>query len=57
MFQAAAGARMAAGSRYGVTLKQLRELMENRSHEGVDKVREGEELLMSCSGARVRRRP
>lgn len=43
---------MAAGSRYGVTLKQLRELMENRSHEGVDKVREEEEeLLMSCPGA------
>jgi len=31
---------MAAGSRYGVTLKQLRELMENRGPEGVQKVQE-----------------
>lgn len=31
---------MAAGSRYGVTLKQLRELMENRGLEGVQKVTE-----------------
>ena len=29
---------MAAGSRYGVTLKQLRELMEHRGLEGVAKV-------------------
>ena len=29
---------MAAGSRYGVTLKQLRELMEHRGHEGVQKI-------------------
>eukprot|EP00090_Calanus_glacialis_P005343 TRINITY_DN1414_c0_g1_i2.p1 TRINITY_DN1414_c0_g1~~TRINITY_DN1414_c0_g1_i2.p1 ORF type:complete len:1169 (-),score=188.50 TRINITY_DN1414_c0_g1_i2:1887-5393(-) len=31
---------MAAGSRYGVTLKQLRELMENRGAEGVQKVQD-----------------
>ena len=31
---------MAAGSRYGVTLKQLRELMENRGLEGVQKVQD-----------------
>ena len=29
---------MAAGSRYGVTLKQLRELMEHRGLEGVAKM-------------------
>lgn len=29
---------MAAGSRYGVTLKQLRELMEHRGAEGVQKI-------------------
>merc|ERR1711887_180255 len=31
---------MAAGSRYGVTLKQLRELMESRGAEGVQKVQD-----------------
>eukprot|EP00092_Neocalanus_flemingeri_P006060 GFUD01006531.1.p1 GENE.GFUD01006531.1~~GFUD01006531.1.p1 ORF type:complete len:1164 (+),score=177.51 GFUD01006531.1:420-3911(+) len=31
---------MAAGSRYGVTLKQLRELMENKELEGVQKVQD-----------------
>ena len=31
---------MAAGSRYGVTLKQLRELMEHRGLEGVAKMAE-----------------
>ena len=30
---------MAANSRYGITLKQLRELMEHRGREGVEKVR------------------
>ena len=30
---------MAAASRYGLTLKQLRELMENRGREGVERVR------------------
>merc|ERR1712013_435999 len=34
------GAIMAAGSRYGVTLKQLRELMESRGAEGVQKVQD-----------------
>ena len=29
---------MAAASRYGLTLKQLRELMENRGREGVQRV-------------------
>ena len=29
---------MAAGSRYGVTLKQLRELMEHRGTEGIQKI-------------------
>ncbi len=29
---------MAAGSRYGITLKQLRDLMEFRGKEGVDKI-------------------
>jgi hypothetical protein len=29
---------MAANSRYGITLKQLRELMEHRGREGVEKV-------------------
>ena len=29
---------MAAASRYGVSLKQLRELMEHRGREGVDRV-------------------
>ena len=32
--------RMAAGSRYGVTLKELRELMEFRGAEGVEKLKE-----------------
>jgi len=32
--------RMAASSRYGVTLKQLRELMESRGYDGVQKVLE-----------------
>jgi len=36
---------MAAGSRYGVTLKQLRELMEHRGLEGVQKIDE----LGGCS--------
>lgn len=31
---------MAANSRYGITLKQLRELMEHRGREGVEKVAE-----------------
>jgi len=31
---------MAAASRYGLTLKQLRELMENRGREGVERVAE-----------------
>ncbi len=31
--------KMAANSRYGITLKQLRELMEHRGREGVEKVR------------------
>ena len=31
---------MAAGSRYGVSLKQLRELMESRGAEGVQKVQD-----------------
>jgi Ca2+ transporting ATPase len=29
---------MAAGSRYGITLKELRELMEFRGAEGVEKL-------------------
>jgi len=29
---------MAAGSRYGISLKQLRDLMEFRGKEGVDKI-------------------
>ena len=31
---------MAAGSRYGITLKELRELMEYRGAEGVEKIKE-----------------
>ena len=31
---------MAAGSRYGITLKELRELMEFRGPEGVEKIKE-----------------
>jgi Ca2+ transporting ATPase len=31
---------MAAGSRYGISLKQLRELMEFRGREGVEKIKE-----------------
>ena len=31
---------MAAGSRYGITLKELRELMEFRGAEGVEKLKE-----------------
>ena len=31
---------MAAGSRYGITLKELRELMEFRGTEGVEKIKE-----------------
>jgi hypothetical protein len=31
---------MAAGVRYGISLKQLRELMEFRGREGVEKIRE-----------------
>ena len=30
---------MAAGSRYGITLKELRELMEFRGDEGVEKLK------------------
>ena len=32
--------KMAAGSRYGITLKELRELMEFRGAEGVEKLKE-----------------
>ena len=31
---------MASGTRYGITLKQLRELMEFRGREGVEKIKE-----------------
>jgi hypothetical protein len=31
---------MAASSRYGVSLKQLRELMEHRGREGVNRISE-----------------
>ena len=31
---------MASGNRYGITLKQLRELMEFRGREGVEKIKE-----------------
>ena len=37
---AAVADRMAAGSRYGITLKELRELMEFRGAEGVEKLKE-----------------
>jgi Ca2+ transporting ATPase len=31
---------MASGNRYGITLKQLRELMEFRGREGVERIKE-----------------
>ena len=37
---AAVADKMAAGSRYGITLKELRELMEFRGAEGVEKLKE-----------------
>ena len=37
---AAVADKMAAGSRYGITLKELRELMEFRGPEGVEKIKE-----------------